>query len=257
MIEVKSPQELERMRRAGRVVAGLLEHLAGLVRPGTKTKALDEAAAAYLKRAGAQPAFLGYRGFPATICVSVNDEVVHGIPGERALREGDLVSLDAGALLEGWYADAATTLPVGSVSPEARRLTEATRHALEEGIARAVVGNRLSDISHAVQGTVEREGFGVVREFVGHGIGHALHEDPPIPNFGPPHVGPRLAAGMVLAIEPMVTLGGADVQVLSDGWTAVTRDGSLAAHFEHTVAVTANGPDIQTTVDQDAQRRTH
>jgi len=257
MIELKSPQELERMRRAGRIVAGLLEHLAGLVRPGTTTKALDEAAAAYLARAGAQPAFLGYRGFPATICVSVNDEVVHGIPGERALREGDLVSLDVGARLEGWYADAATTLPVGAVSPAASRLTEATRRALEAGIAKAVVGNRLSDISHAVQCTVEREGFGVVREFVGHGIGQALHEDPPIPNFGPPHVGPRLAAGMVLAIEPMVTLGGAEVRVLSDGWTAVTRDGSLAAHFEHTVVVTDHGPEVLTTGDTDAQRRPH
>ena len=246
MIELKSPEELERMRRSGRIVAGLLEHLRGLARPGVKTKALDEAAAAYLRRAGARPAFLGYRGFPATICVSVNEEVVHGIPGERRLRDGDLVSLDAGALLEGWYADAATTLPIGSVSPEARRLTETTRRALEEGIGKAVVGNRLSDISHAVQQTVEREGFGVVREFVGHGIGHALHEDPPIPNFGPPHVGPRLTAGMVLAIEPMVTLGGYDVQVLSDGWTAVTRDGSRAAHFEHTVAVTDNGPEILT-----------
>ena len=179
------------MRCCGRIVAELLEHLAGLVRPGVKTKALDEAAAAYLKRAGAAPAFLGYRGFPATICVSVNEEVVHGIPGERTLREGDLMSIDAGALLDGWYADAATTLPVGSVAPGARRLAEATRRALEEGIAQAVVGNRLSDISHAVQRTVERDGFGVVREFVGHGIGHALHEEPPIPNFGPPHVGPR------------------------------------------------------------------
>ena len=235
------------MRCCGRIVAELLEHLAGLVRPGVKTKALDEAAAAYLKRAGAAPAFLGYRGFPATICVSVNEEVVHGIPGERTLREGDLMSLDAGALLDGWYADAATTLPVGAVAPGARRLAEATRRALAEGIAQAVVGNRLSDISHAVQRTVERDGFGVVREFVGHGIGHALHEEPPIPNFGPPHVGPRLAVGMVLAIEPMVTLGGSEVRVLSDGWTAVTRDGSLAAHFEHTVAVTDHGPDVLTT----------
>jgi len=246
MIELKTPEELERMRRAGHIVAGLLEHLAGLVRPGIKTKELDEAAAACLKRAGARPAFLGYRGFPETICVSVNDEVVHGIPRERRLRDGDLVSIDAGALLEGWYADAATTLAVGSVSPAARRLTEAARRALEGGIAQAVVGNRVSDISHAVQQVVEREGFGIVREFVGHGIGHALHEDPPIPNFGPPHVGPRLAAGMVLAIEPMVTQGGYEVQVLPDGWTAVTRDRSLAAHFEHTVAVTDNGPKILT-----------
>jgi len=247
MIELKSPQELERMRRAGRIVAGLLEHLAGLVRPGTTTKALDEAAAAYLARAGAQPAFLGYRGFPATICVSVNDEVVHGIPGARALREGDLVSLDAGALLEGWYADAATTLQVGTVSPLARRLTETTQRALEEGIAQMTVGKRLSDISHAVQQVVERAGFGVVRDFVGHGIGKALHEDPPVPNFGAPSTGPRLSVGMVLAIEPMVTAGHYDVEVLGDGWTVVTKDRSLAAHFEHTVALTEAGRAVLTT----------
>jgi methionyl aminopeptidase len=246
MIELKTPGELELMRQAGRIVARLLAHLAGLVRPGLKTHALDEAAAAYLREAGARPAFLQYRGYPATICVSVNEEVVHGIPGERTLREGDLVSLDAGAILEGWYADAAITVSVGPVSAEARRLTEATRRALAQGIAQAVIGNRLSDISHAVQQAVEREGFGIVREFVGHGIGRALHEDPPIPNFGPPNTGPRLQAGMTLAIEPMATLGRQDVRVLEDGWTAVTRDRSLAAHFEHTVAVTERGPQILT-----------
>ena len=236
------------MRQAGRIVAELLEHLAALVRPGLKTKALDDAAREQLKRAGAAPAFLGYRGYPATVCVSVNEEVVHGIPGERRIREGDLVSIDAGCIVEGLYADAATTVPVGEVSPEARRLTETTRRALEAGIAQAVAGRRLSDISHAVQEVVEREGFGVVREFVGHGIGHALHEDPPIPNFGPPNVGPKLQAGMVLAIEPMVTLGKPEVQVLADGWTAVTKDRSLAAHFEHSVAVTEWGPDVLTRV---------
>ncbi|MBI4342867.1 MAG: type I methionyl aminopeptidase [Candidatus Omnitrophica bacterium] len=246
MIELKSPGELERMRRAGQVVARLLEHLAGLVRPGVRTKELDREALAFLRQAGAEPAFLGYRGFPATLCVSVNAEVVHGIPGERKIAEGDLVSLDAGAIVEGFYADAATTVMVGAVSAQARRLTDTTRRALDQGIAQAVVGRRLSDISHAVQETVEREGFGIVREFVGHGIGRALHEDPPIPNFGPPHMGPRLKAGMVLAIEPMVTMGHHDVQVLGDGWTAVTKDGSLAAHFEHTVAVTERGPDVLT-----------
>ena len=246
MIELKTPSEVDAMRRIGRIVAGLLAHVADLVRPGLKTKALDEAAAAYLKAAGAQPAFLGYRGFPATICVSVNEEVVHGIPGPRTIRDGDLVSLDVGGLLEGWYADAATTVPAGSVPPEARRLVEATQRALDAGIACAIVGNRVSDISRAVQGVVEGAGFGVVREFVGHGIGHALHEDPPIPNFVPPHGGPRLAAGMVLAIEPMVTLGRAEVEVLRDGWTAVTRDRSLAAHVEHTVAVTEHGPEVLT-----------
>ena len=234
------------MRRAGQVVAKLLEHVAGLVRPGVKTKELDRESLAFLRRAGAQPAFLGYRGFPATLCVSVNEQVVHGIPGERTIAEGDLVSLDAGAVVDGFYADAATTVMVGAVSPEARRLADTTRRALERGIAQAVAGHHLSDISHAVQEAVEREGFGVVRDFVGHGIGRALHEDPPIPNFGPPHMGPRLKAGMVLAIEPMVTMGRHDVQVLADGWTAVTKDGSLAAHFEHTVAVTERGPEILT-----------
>ena len=246
MIELKTPSEVDAMRRIGRIVAGLLAHVADLVRPGLKTKALDEAAAAYLKAAGAQPAFLGYRGFPATICVSVNEEVVHGIPGPRTIRDGDLVSLDVGGLLEGWYADAATTVPAGSVPPEARRLVQAAQRALDAGIACAVVGNRVSDISRAVQGVVEGAGLSVVREFVGHGIGHALHEDPPIPNFVPPHGGPRLAAGMVLAIEPMVTLGRSEVEVLRDGWTAVTRDRSLAAHVEHTVAVTEHGPEVLT-----------
>jgi methionyl aminopeptidase len=246
MIELKTSSELDVMRQAGRIVSGLLDHLAGLLRAGLKTNALDEAAMAYLTREGAKPAFLGYRGFPACICVSVNEEVVHGIPGERKLRDGDLVSLDAGAVLDGLYADAAMTAGIGAVAPRARRLAETTQRALEAGIAQAVTGNRLSDISHAVQRVAEGEGFGVVREFVGHGIGRALHEDPPVPNFGPPHTGPRLRAGMVLAIEPMVTLGGPEVRVLEDGWTAVTVDRSLAAHFEHTVAITERGPEVLT-----------
>jgi len=246
MIELKSPGELESMRRAGRIVAGLLQHVAALVKPGVRTKDLDQASADYLKSSGAQPAFLGYRGFPATLCVSVNDEVVHGIPGSRKINDGDLVSLDAGAVVNGWYADAAVTVPVGQATADARRLTETTARALREGIATVVSGRRLSDISHAVQRVVEAAGFQVVRDFVGHGIGRALHEDPPIPNFGPPNLGPRLRPGMVLAIEPMVTLGSADVRVLDDGWTAVTVDHSLAAHFEHTVAVTERGPEILT-----------
>ena len=246
MIELKSAGELEAMRKAGRIVATLLQHLAALIRPGITTKALDDEAWRYIMEAGAKPAFLGYRGFPASICVSVNEEVVHGIPGERTIRNGDLVSLDAGAIVDGWYSDAATTCLVGDVTPEARRLADVTRRALEEGIANARVGRRVSDISYAVQQTIEREGFGIVREFVGHGIGRALHEDPPIPNFGSPNVGPRLKEGMTLAIEPMVTLGGDEVKILRDGWTAVTQDRSLAAHFEHTVAVTAEGPDVLT-----------
>ena len=246
MIEIKTASEIELMRRAGRVVAGLLSDLSELVRPGIKTTVLDDEAREYLRRQGAQPAFLGYRGYPASICVSVNEEVVHGIPGERRIREGDLVSIDAGAVVEGLYADAAITVGVGTLDPKAQRLMGTTRRALEAGIAQVKSGNRLSDISHAVQQVVEREGFGVVREFVGHGIGRAMHEDPPIPNFGPPHMGPRLKVGMVLAIEPMVTMGHYDVEVLSDGWTAVTTDRSLAAHFEHTVALTERGAEILT-----------
>lgn len=246
MIELKSDQEIALMRRAGRVVAGLLAHLAETACPGVTTRELDEHARAYLTRQGAEPAFLGYRGFPASICVSVNDEVVHGIPGPRKIRPGDLVSVDVGAVVEGFYADAATTVMVGDAGPVARRLVETTRSALAAGIAQAKVGNRLSDISHAVQRVIEREGFGIVKDFVGHGIGRALHEEPPIPNFGPPGVGPRLAVGMVLAIEPMVTMGSGAVRILSDGWTAVTTDGSLAAHFEHTIAITAQGTEILT-----------
>ena len=246
MIELKTPKEVDLMRQAGRVVGGLIEHLSGIVRPGIKTKTLDGEARTYLRQHGASPAFLGYRGYPASICVSVNEEVVHGIPGERKIAQGDLVSIDVGAVVEGLYADAAITLIVGSAIPEARRLVETTRQALDEGIAQAVIGNRLSDISYAVQRCVAREGFGIVRDFVGHGIGRALHEDPPIPNFGPPNVGPRLQAGMVLAIEPMVTLGHYEVEVLADGWTAVTKDHSLAAHFEHTVAITEQGPEVLT-----------
>lgn len=246
MIELKTHGEIEGMRLAGRVVAGLLDCVSKLVRPGARTKELDDRALTYLRQHGAKPAFLGYRGFPATICVSVNEEVVHGIPGERRLREGDIVSIDAGAVVDGLYADAAITLPVGAVSPAAHRLMDATAQALREGVQHATVGNRVSDISHAVQQVVEQRGFRVVRDFVGHGIGRILHEEPPVPNFGPPHLGPRLKAGMVLAIEPMVTLGGYEVEVLPDGWTAVTKDRSLAAHFEHTVAITDRGPDILT-----------
>ena len=256
MIELKGASEIARMRQAGLVVEALLEHLRPMVQPGVKTKTLDEAARAFLEARGATPAFLGYRGYPACICVSVNEEVVHGIPGEREIREGDLVSIDAGAIVQGYHGDAARTVIVGKTSPDARRLVETTRRALEEGIAHARVGCRLSDISHAVQQVVEAEGFSVVRDFVGHGIGRAMHEDPPIPNFGPPNVGPRLQAGMVLAIEPMVAMGRADIHILRDGWTAVTRDGSLAAHFEDTVAITENGAQILTRL-ADAERRRH
>ncbi len=246
MIELKTLEELELMRRAGRVVGALLRELAGMLRPGMTTGQLNEAAMASLRAHGAQSAFLGYRGFPACICVSVNDEVVHGIPGSRRIQDGDLVSIDAGAVVDGYYGDAAVTVAVGKIPEEARRLVDTTRRALDAGIAQAVVGNRVSDISHAVQTCVERERFGVVRDFVGHGIGRAMHEEPPIPNFGAPHQGPRLEVGMVLAIEPMVTAGSPAVQMLADGWTAVTKDHSLSAHFEHTVAVTERGTEILT-----------
>lgn len=248
MIELKTAEELAHMRQAGALVGRLLKRLAGLVAPGVKTKDLDRAAADFILAEGAEPAFLGYRGFPATICVSVNDEVVHGIPGERVLKAGDVVSIDAGAKVHGFYGDAAITVAVGAVPPKVRQLIDVTRVSLEEAIAAAVPANRLSDISHAVQRTVERAGLSIVRDFVGHGIGRAMHEEPAIPNYGPPNRGPRLKAGMVLAVEPMVTMGGWEVEVLADGWTAVTKDRSLAAHFEHTIAITADGPEVLTAV---------
>ncbi len=246
MIELKSPEEIQRMRAAGRIVGKMLTVLAQEVVPGIKTKEIDRRSRELIREYGAEPAFLGYRGFPATICVSVNEEVVHGIPGERVIRAGDIVSLDAGVKLDGYYGDAAITVAVGEVSAKVQQLLASAKSALEDGIAAATTQNRLSDISHTIQQRVEREGFGIVRDFVGHGIGKAIHEEPPIPNYGPPNRGPRLKTGMVLAIEPMVTLGGYEVEILEDGWTAVTKDRSLAAHFEHTIAITDAGPEILT-----------
>jgi len=246
MIELKSPEEIQRMRAAGRIVGKMLAVLAHEMAPGIKTKEIDRRSRELIREYGAEPAFLGYRGFPATICVSVNEEVVHGIPGERVIRAGDIVSLDAGVKLDGYYGDAAITVAVGEVPPKVQQLLTTTKSALEDGIAVATVRNRLSDVSHTIQERAERDGFGIVRDFVGHGIGKAIHEEPPIPNYGPPNRGPRLKTGMVLAIEPMVTLGGYDVEILEDGWTAVTKDRSLAAHFEHTIAITDAGPEILT-----------
>ncbi|MBI3010698.1 MAG: type I methionyl aminopeptidase [Candidatus Omnitrophica bacterium] len=246
MIILKSPDEIALMRQAGQIVAKLLDFLKDRVQSGVKTKTLDQQAEEFIRQQGAQPAFLGYRGFPATICISINEEIVHGIPGERRIQAGDLVSLDVGAIWHGYYADAAITIPVEPVSPAARYLTEITQKSMEEGIAKAIVGNRLTDISHRVQQVIEAAGFGVVRDFVGHGIGKDLHEAPAIPNFGLAGMGPRLKEGMVLAIEPMVTMGSYEVEILSDGWTAVTKDRSLSAHFEHTVAITPNGVTILT-----------
>ena len=246
MIELKSPAQVEAMRKAGRIVGELLTRLQRAVAPGVTTGQLDELARRTIEELGGEPAFKGYRGFPAHICTSVNEEVVHGIPGPRVLRAGDIIGLDVGARINGYYGDAAATVAVGKISAEARRLIEATRDALVQGITMAVPGRRLSDISHAIQTAVESKGFSVVREFVGHGIGGQLHEAPQIPNYGPPDTGPVLKAGMILAIEPMVNAGGWEIEVLEDGWTAVTRDGSLSAHFEHTVAITERGPEILT-----------
>lgn len=244
MINIRTKQEIDIMRHSNRLVAQILKKLRQVIKPGIPTRELDKIAEHSIREAGATPAFKGYRGYPASLCVSINEEVVHGIPGSRRLREGDIVSLDFGAYFNGYYGDAAITVPVGEVSQEAKKLLEETQQALCKGIEKARSGNRLSDISHAIQSWVESFGFSVVRDFVGHGIGRNLHEDPQVPNFGPPHQGPRLLPGMVLAIEPMINVGTWEVKVLKDGWTAVTADGSLSAHFEHTIVITDRGSDI-------------
>ena len=246
MIVCKSPAELEKMRAASQLVAQILEELAAMVAPGVSTADLDAAAERKVRAAGAEPAFKGYRGYPATLCASANEQVIHGIPNRTPLKAGDIISLDMGVKLAGYYGDSAITVPVGAVSDEAARLLRVTQEALARGIAQVRVGGRVSDIGHAIQQHVEAHGFSVVREFVGHGIGASLHEEPQIANYGEPGRGPRLAEGMTLAIEPMVNMGKPAVKVLPDGWTAVTKDGSLSAHFEHTVAVTKNGPEILT-----------
>jgi len=247
VIVCRSQAELEKMRGAGRLVGEVLTELSAMVAPGVTTADLDEAAEKRIRLAGATPAFKGYHGYPATICASINEEVIHGIPsGRRVLNEGDVISIDVGASLDGYYGDSAVTLAVGQVSEEAATLLRVTEESLYKAIERVKVGGRVSDIGHAVQKHVEAFGFSVVREFVGHGIGQRMHEEPQVPNYGEPGRGPRLAEGMVLAIEPMVNAGKPAVKVLADGWTAVTRDSSLSAHFEHTVAVTADGPWILT-----------
>jgi len=247
LIEVKSKDELQKVESACRIVADTLQYLGGLVAPGISTGELERRADEYIRKQGGTPAFKGYRGYPASICTSLDSQVVHGIPSDRdVLREGDIISIDLGVIFDGFYGDAAITHPVGEISSKARRLLEVTEQSLWAGIDKAVAGNRISDIGHAVQALVERNGFSVVRSFVGHGIGKSLHEEPQIPNFGAPGRGVRLRAGMTLAIEPMVNAGRYDVVVLDDGWTAVTRDGSLSAHFEHTVAVTENSARVLT-----------
>ena len=246
MIVCKSPAEIAKMRVASQLVAQVLEDLAAMVAPGVSTADLDAAAEAKVRAAGAEPAFKGYRGYPATLCASVNEQVIHGIPSKTPMKAGDIVSLDMGVKLNGYYGDSAVTVPVGAVGEDVSRLLRVTQEALERGIAQVRLGGRISDIGHAIQQHVEAHGFSVVREFVGHGIGASLHEEPQIANYGEPGRGPRLAEGMTLAIEPMVNMGRASVKVLSDGWTAVTKDGSLSAHFEHTVAVTKDGPLVLT-----------
>lgn len=246
MITHKSQRELDLMRQAGKIVAEALEIMAGAIRPGLKTIELDRLAERHIRRQGGLPAFKGYRGFPASICASINEEVVHGIPGLRRLQEGDIISIDVGVKYKGYFGDAAATFPVGSISEEAKSLIEATREALEAGIRQTREGNFLSDISHAVQSCAENRGFSVVRNYVGHGIGSEMHEEPQVPNFGPPGRGPRLSSGMTLAIEPMVNTGTWQVETLADEWTVVTRDGRLSAHFEHTVAIVGGYPEVLT-----------
>ena len=246
MILLKSEREIRCMREAGRIVALALDAVGKVVEPGITTQELDELARRTIVEHGAKPAFKGLYGFPANICVSVNCEVVHGIPGSRKLAEGDIVSVDCGAEIDGFNGDSAITIPVGKVSPEIARLIEETRNALYKGIELAVAGNRVGAISHAIQTYAEKAGFGVVREYVGHGIGRSMHEEPEVPNFGFADRGPLLKAGMVLAIEPMINLGTRAVKSTDDGWTVVTRDGKPSAHFEHTVAIMPDGPEILT-----------
>ncbi len=246
-VEVKSREEIATMRRAGAVVGDILVHLQGLVKAGMTTGEIDRIAREELKKRGAKPAFLNYHGFPGVICVSINHEIVHGIPSDkRALKDGDIVGLDFGCVVDRFYGDSAVTVGIGAITPEAEQLIRVTRESLERGIAAVKAGARIGDIGAAVQAHAEGFGYGVVRDFVGHGIGRALHEEPPVPNYGKAGTGPRLKAGMTIAIEPMVNAGGVEVETLADGWTAVTKDRKLSAHFEHTVLVTETGHEILT-----------
>ncbi len=244
MIILKSEKEIEKIRAACQIVARSLNDLRSFVKPGMTTRMLDAFVEKKIIEQGAKPAFKGYHNYPATLCVSVNEEVVHGIPSDKILKEGDIVGLDLGAIYDGFYGDSAVTIPVGQISDDTAKLLEVTKASLFAGIEQGKKNGRLSDISHAIQTCVEKEGYSIVTDFVGHGIGRSLHEEPQIPNFGPKGQGPRLREGMVLAIEPMVNMGKHQVKVLSDGWTAVSKDGSLSAHFEHTIAITKDGPKI-------------
>ena len=246
MIIRKSAREIDRMAAAGALVAETIAHVGGVLTPGVTTEQLDDVAGAFIREHGGVPTSEGYKGYPKAICISVNDVVVHGIPDGLVVGEGDLVTIDVGATLDGYIADSAYTFGVGEIEPRQQRLLDVAQEALAAGIAEAVVGNRVGDVSHAIQGVVEAGGFSVVRSLVGHGVGRYYHEDPHIPNFGEPGRGPRLSEGMTIAIEPMITAGSPDVWVMDDGWTIRTTDGSMSAHFEHTVAITDDGPRILT-----------
>lgn len=249
MIIIKTQKEIDKMAHACRIVAETLEDIKSFVKPGISTKEIEKFAEEKITKKGGTPAFKGYRGYPASICTSVNNQVIHGIPSQLRLKNGDIISIDLGVYLNGFYGDGAVTLPVGEISPQTRKLLKVAEEALYIGIRKATPRNRVSDISFAIQNHVESNGFSVVRSFVGHGIGTSLHEEPQIPNFGPPGQGPRLKEGMTLAIEPMVNSGGYEVGILEDGWTAVTLDNGLSAHFEHTIAITDNEPVILTKIN--------
>jgi methionyl aminopeptidase len=248
VISIKSEPELMLMRTSGRIVGEALAELGERVKPGVTTQELDRFAFGFFKERGCVPAFLGYHGYPATICTSVNDQVVHGIPGKRVLEEGDIVGIDIGAYYKGYCGDSARTFPVGAVDSRVRRLLQVTFEALDRGIQQCRVGNRISDIGHEIEKYVEEQGYSVVKDYVGHGIGQAMHEDPQVPNYGNPHQGPRIVEGMCLALEPMVNMGVEEVRVLEDGWTVVTKDGKFSAHFEDTIAVLAEGPENLTRI---------
>ena len=250
MVHIKSTEDIEKIRKASQIVGRTLQFLRQYVQAGMTTLELDSIAESEIRKAGARPAFKGYRGFPGTLCVSINEEIVHGIPSKRKLKDGDIVSLDLGAIWDDFYGDAARTFAVGRITREAEQLVNVTRQSLNIAIEQAREGNRIGDIGFAVQKFVEGYGYSVVREFVGHGIGRNLHEDPQIPNYGKPGQGPRIKAGMVFAIEPMVCQGGPEVEILQDNWTAITRDRSLAAHFEHSLAITEDGPVILSEVPE-------
>ncbi len=246
MITIKSKHELEIMREAGRIVAMVHDEMKRVIHPGVTTRQLDTIAENIIRKAGATPSFKGYNDFPASICTSVNEQLVHGIPSDRVLSDGDIISVDVGAYYKGYHGDSAWTYPVGTISAQAVDLLAVTQESLFQGIREAKPGNRLSDISHAVQVYAESKGYSIVRDYVGHGIGRDMHESPQIPNYGPPNRGIRLREGMAIAIEPMVNVGSYDVVTLSDNWTVITKDGSLCAHFEHTVAITEDGPELMT-----------